>query len=65
MSDRFKETKNWGLGTKVCTVKQFSHRCGLVGFMTGGAGNLGQAGGLVVWSSSGKLSPGGSNLIPI
>jgi hypothetical protein len=45
--------------------KQFSHRCGLVGLMTGGAGILGRAGDLVVWSSSGKLSPGGNNLVPV
>jgi hypothetical protein len=45
--------------------KQFSHRCGLAGLMTGGASDLGQASGLVVWSSSGKLSPGGSNLVSV
>jgi hypothetical protein len=33
--------------------------------MTGRAGILGQAGGMVVWSSSGKLPPGGSNLVPV
>jgi hypothetical protein len=37
---------NWGQGTKLC-INSPSHSCGLLGFMTGGAGNLGQAGGLV------------------
>jgi hypothetical protein len=41
--------------------KQSRHRCGLVGVMTGGAGNLGEAGGLVqFW----KLSPRGRDLVP-
>jgi hypothetical protein len=31
----------------------------MVGLMTGRAGNLGQAGSLMDWSSSGKLSHGG------
>jgi hypothetical protein len=33
--------------------------------VTSTASNLGQARGLVVWSSSGKLTPGGSNLVPV
>jgi hypothetical protein len=50
MSYRFKYTKDLGAGDKmVCIVKQFSHRCGLVGLMTGWWG----------WQSwSGKWSGG-------
>jgi hypothetical protein len=29
------------------------------------AGNLGQAGGLGLWSNSGKLLPGGSNVVSV
>jgi hypothetical protein len=39
--------KNWEQGTKGYIVKQFSHRYGLIGLMTGGASNLVQVGGLV------------------
>jgi hypothetical protein len=49
-------------GTKVCTVKQSSHRCGLAGLLTDGARNLGHTGGLVqFW----KLSPVRNNRVPV
>jgi hypothetical protein len=49
--------KNWEQGTKVCIVKQFSHRCSC-----DLQSSLGQAGGLVqFW----KVITGRSNLVPV
>jgi hypothetical protein len=45
MSYRFKQTKELGAGDKGMH-KQSSHRCGLLGVMTGGA-SIGQAGDVV------------------